>query len=83
LEITEDALDYAYQRVEAFARVNLSRSRLEKGESIPRIWDVVGMTPGALEALHSIMDELVPDRDQGGFLLGVLYALFIREYEDA
>lgn len=80
--MSPEALDYAFERVETFARVNQTRNQGDRVESVEVLWDFLGLPSSLRSRLADWLDSyLGEDAWDGQVLLGLLIGLFIYEHE--
>lgn len=84
-QITDEAIDQACDRVEAFALVNKDRTAKEKRQAINVMVEALGLDHPKLIRLRDRVEKIVPgSTETGPALIGILLGLYIAEeiYKD-
>ncbi|WP_037409731.1 hypothetical protein [Candidatus Solirubrobacter pratensis] len=77
MRVSDEAIEYATQRVEALMRVNFTRPKGERSETLETVWEGVGVTN--VDLLYQRAGEI--SEHAGPFLTGVLFGLFVRQFD--
>jgi hypothetical protein len=74
----EQALDYAIERIETFARVQANRE--EKQEALAILFDSVGLDGSIRERLFEWLEDAFPFLEDDALLIGLLLGLFMFQH---
>jgi hypothetical protein len=75
---SEEAVEYAHERLSALVLVHFNRTMAERAEAVKLVWEGLGVEdPEYLQT----RTESIAITEHGSFLVGVLFGLFMAQYE--
>ena len=78
-QISEEALRYAYQRVEDWIAVQ--RGQKDRAQALQTIFEGLGFGPDDREEFLDWQRKTIPEADDASTLVGLLIGLLIRQYD--